>query len=431
LFKEDDDDWRPALTADGAVVETCVIRYPAIDCNAGSPNGQRSIMALPGVASISVGVECASEPALTCGNGALGHHKVQAVLYGATVTLSDSNTPTVSNLGGSLLGGGYVRGNSAVSFDASDNAGIRIGRLYVDGIVRASSTYGCDFTYAVPCSNKAGAVLSLDTRPLSDGTHTIQVAAVDPAGNETRSGARSVVVDNNAPGPPAGLSVDGGSDWRGENLFSVSWSDPSDSGSAVAAARYELCANNGSGCQPVDEVTGPNVSRIDGISVPETGEWTLRVWLVDGAGNVDVAKSSVVSLRYGTPPSAPPPAQNEPAPAPAPDEPAQTTPLVDVTAALTSPAPTAGAFRRDIGLRLTSARFARGRLLIRGHLRAPARVVFTVRTSKHRFLRKTIAIDKRRFAVSLRLRHPGGRLTARFAGDTAFRPATARLHVTR
>jgi hypothetical protein len=153
---------------------------------------------------------------------------------------------------------------------------------------------------------------------------------------------------------------------------------------------------------------------------------------VDGAGNVDPANSSAATLRYGTAPSAPPaPAQNEPTLAPLPASTQPTPPLVDVTTTLTAPAPTTATFRRDVGLRLTSARFSHGRLVIHGRLGAPARVVFTVRTMSRHLVRRTIAINKRRFAVSIRIRHPRGRVIARFAGDGSFRPAGASLRPTR
>jgi hypothetical protein len=437
LYKEDDDDWQPALRANGAIVDSCSIVYPAIECNAGGQGGQRTTATTPSTTgSLAFGVTCNAPTGSTCVNGAAGLHDAIAVLYGATVTLTDTTAPSVSNLGGNLLAGGYVTGSRLASFDASDNVGIRTGRLYVDGSVRASSTYDCDFTYAIPCSNKSGAQLSIDTSTLSDGTHTVRVAAVDPAANETKSASQTVLVDNGPPAAPSNLAIEGGNDWRSSNSFSVTWTNPTDAGSPIAAARYRLCAPDGSTCQAPQRVAASNIARLDGIAVPSQGEWLLRVWLEDAAGNVDSTRLSSTTLRFGAPPAAP--TQNNSPVATAPTsstEPSTQTagPLVDVTTTLTtppsSPEPPALSIRRDLQLRLTSARLSHGRLLVRGRVASGAtpRLIFTVRARSGRLARRTMTIKSRRFTVSLKVRDPRGRLTARFAGDPTFLPTRATI----
>src|SRR4051812_8306710 len=39
LFKEDDEDWQPALIADATLVDTCRISYGATNCSSGSEGG--------------------------------------------------------------------------------------------------------------------------------------------------------------------------------------------------------------------------------------------------------------------------------------------------------------------------------------------------------------------------------------------------------
>lgn len=430
LFKEDDDDWQPALRADGLSIDSCTIAGTAIDCTSGTQGGQRTSASFPGANLLSFGVLCVAVAPVTCSNGGT-LHKAVAVLYGATVTLSDPSLPTLSNVGGSALAGGYLRSAQSVTYDASDNTGIRTGRLYVDGSVRASTTYACDFTYAVPCSDKSGAELSLDTRSLGDGPHTVQVAAGDPAGNEAKSAPWTVLVDNTAPASAQNLVVGGGTGWRRENSFSVSWANGTDAGSPPAVAHYKVCASDGSGCQPEQQAVGDNIARIDGISVPSEGEWELRVWLEDAAGNLDPANAARATLRYGNPPAAPAPTGSTSAPVPATASVTQAAPapVPDLTTGLTTPP--SSLFRRDLALRLTSARLSHGRLVVRGRLAsgATARLVLTTRTASGRLARRSFLVETR-FAVSFKLRRARGRVTARFAGDATFRPASASIHPT-
>jgi hypothetical protein len=351
---------------------------------------------------------------------------VAAVLYGATVTLSDPSAPTLSNPSGDLFAGGWRRGVQDVTFESSDNAGIRKGRVYVDGHVERESTYACDFTFTVPCSDQDGARFLVSTDALSDGTHSVRVAAVDAAGNEAKSTSQTVTVDNTAPTAPQGLSVVGGDGWRSTNSFSVAWADPAAQVSPITTAHYQLCSVPDATCGAAQDVA--DASRIDGISVPSTGEWSLRVWLEDAAGNVDPTRSATATLRYGSSPSAP---TQETAPSSSPTTPtAAPAPLPDPTVSLTSPSLTqAAGFRRDLGLRLTSARLTDGHLVVRGHIAsgATARLVFQARTKSGRLFRRAVVIRSHRFSVMLELRDPVGRLTARFAGSPALRPAVASL----
>ena len=436
LFKEDDDDWHPALVADGVAVDTCAIVFPAVRCHVGAEGGAPTRIPLDSRRSLSLSVECAAPSDSTCVNGALGNHAVAAVLYGATVTLSDATAPTISNTGGTLLTDTFAHATEPLTFTASDNAGIRSARIYVDGSVASSTTYGCDFTYTVPCQNRDQAQLSLDTRSLTDGPHRVQVAAVDPAGNETKSASRDVVVDNSAPRAPLDLSVDGGADWRSTNSFDVRWTNADDPGAPVAAARYQLCAIDGSGCQPPHVQTGDGVSRISGISVPSQGEWALRLWLEDAAGNTDADQPAEISLRYGIPPSdtAPTPAAPAtPAPADRDSAPALDTPIsapsIDPTPT-TQPSTTTT--RLDPRLRLSRPKPSGRRLLIRGVLARSARgrVSLTIRPQHGRLIRRSVTIRSGRFSLAIP-RATLRSVVVRYAGNSAFRPGRATLSLSR
>lgn len=428
FYKEDDDDWQPGLFVDGSTLETCAIVYPAVRCNAGVLGGQRSTKAINGAKSISIGTRCSAPSPVTCGNGGTMHAAI-AVLYGATVTLSDASAPSLSNVAGSLFEGGYQTGLRTAVMGASDNAGVRSGRVYVDGSVASTTAFGCDFTYAVPCSDKVGAEVPLDTRSLPDGSHDVQVAAVDPAGNESRSSVRTVSVDNSAPSAPSGLVVAGGSDWRSENAFSVAWTNPSGQVAPVVAGDYQLCDHIGN-CLPAQRVTRPAISSLDAISVPSTGEWTLHVWLEDAAGNADPASTATAVLRYGSAPrttSAPEPGLSESLPSALPSAGSTTTETQTSSAAGASSTTQSTANSSPLsvssplaspGLRLTSARYLHGHLVLRGRAGAAGRVLVRFRFG-HRGVAALRRVRGGAFRISVRTRRPS-RVAVEFGATALF-----------
>ena len=75
---------------------------------------------------------------------------------------------------------------------------------------------------------------------LADGRHTLAVRHATPAATSTPS-TQEFWVDNNAPGHPLGLEVEGGDGWRRTNDFSVTWENPDQgSGSEIAGAYYKI-----------------------------------------------------------------------------------------------------------------------------------------------------------------------------------------------
>jgi hypothetical protein len=437
LGKDGDNGWRVlARTAEGAVFDTCEIGASDLKCASGesapTSAAERIVDGLS-TTGLSFGFTC--EPILggsTCSVG-VGMHSVWASLYSATVTLSDVSPPSVA-LDGAATPAGFASATQPLTFTASDNAGIRSARIYVDDSIAASTTYGCDFTYTVPCEDRPNGQLALDTRSLTDGPHRVQVAAVDPAGNETKSASQDVVVDNSAPRAPLDLSVDGGVDWRSANSFDVRWTNADDPGAPVAAAHYQLCAVDGSGCQPPHVQPGDDVSRLTGISVPSQGEWALRLWLEDAAGNTDPDEAAEVSLRYGVPATNTTPAPTAP-PAPADRGTAPTldapifVPSLDPTP---TPPPSTTTTRLDPRLRLSQPKTSGRRLLIRGVVARSARgrVTLTIRPQHGRLILRSVAIHSGRFSLSLR-RTALRSVVVRYAGSTAFRPARATLTLSR
>src|SRR5919206_3669359 len=101
--------------------------------------------------------------------------------------------------------------------------------------------------------------------------------------------------------PPAAqigdLRLEGEQGWRSVNRFSVAWRNPSDGGAPLAAAHYTLCPVGGGACVEGAQA-GAGIDTL-GLAVPAPGEYRLRVWLEDAAGNADPHRAAPpVALRF-------------------------------------------------------------------------------------------------------------------------------------
>jgi hypothetical protein len=135
--------------------------------------------------------------------------------------------------------------------------------------------------------------LALDTANVPDGRHQVNVEGIDAAGNVTGV-EQHVNIDNHAPGKPGQVGVEGSQGWRSENGFTVRWSNPPGQVAPISRARYRLC--DATACT-TDAVEGVDLSSMR-VRVPRAGEYALRVWLEDEAGNHDPERASdAVSLR--------------------------------------------------------------------------------------------------------------------------------------
>ncbi|MDA0179641.1 hypothetical protein OJ997_04985 [Solirubrobacter phytolaccae] len=283
--------------ADGTTLagETCTVQPGFDDCTVSG-----AIDRAVNTSSIAYGFDCPTG----CITGAT-IHSASAAIYSATVTISDPTAPTVGAPSGALVGGGFHKGTESVTFNGVDALGLKARRLVIDEQTVAEEALACDYTRMVPCANPGAAVtLGVDLNALADGTHAVQVAVVDAAGNETRSNPATIVVDHTGPGAPAlTVSARPADDPR----FTVSWSSPGGQVAPIAMAHWRLCSP--SGC------TGGTTS---GTSVSGTlagyGTHTLHVALEDAAGNR--GEEAVVALPHlaPAPPSPTPTATPTPTP---------------------------------------------------------------------------------------------------------------------
>lgn len=249
-----------------------------------------------------------------CDISASGFQPGMRALFSAanvTVRVQDFTAPSVGPWGGSLFSGEWLRGTHSGYSTESDNVGIMLNRTWADDreLLHAEdfrdggwpADVRCDFTRRRPCADIAGAGSHVNTRALSDGTHQLRIEAVDAASN-TGSAERTIKVDNTAPSR-VNASVEGREEWRRTNDFSVGWTNPDGQAAPIVEAHYRLCAG-GSGPDSASSCTigsrsANDVERLTGLSVPSPGEYSLRVWLEDAAGNAESENASdPVHLRF-------------------------------------------------------------------------------------------------------------------------------------
>jgi hypothetical protein len=218
--------------------------------------------------------------------------------FKAQATVVDISPPTVSIVQDNpFTRGEWVSGVQSVTYEAWDNTGVRLARAVVEGRHSDEHTRLCDYAQRIPCSNGPGAI-RVDTRSLVEGTRSLATQAEDSAGTATSSAPITVRVDNTAPGAVA-VGVEGGEGWRNANDFDLTWDNPDESDRApISAAHYRLCREAGPECVEGSR-SGVAIERLETLQVPSPGEWRVRLWQQDAAGNQEPANASVpVPLRY-------------------------------------------------------------------------------------------------------------------------------------
>lgn len=216
----------------------------------------------------------------------------------AEATVVDGIGPSATILADSSMARGeWVGGIQTFAYEATDNVGIRNARASLGGGQSGADPRACDYSQRIPCPSGRGQI-EVNTGRMPEGAQPLTVTAEDGAGNVATSAPVTVRIDNAAPGAvPVGLA--GGEAWRNQNDFDAAWTNPPEGDRApIAAAHYRIC-RAGSGECVAGESTGPGIAQIDNLAVPAPGEWELRVWREDAAGNQQPANASLpVSLRF-------------------------------------------------------------------------------------------------------------------------------------
>jgi hypothetical protein len=219
--------------------------------------------------------------------GCSGHY-VRAALGESRTTIRDDHVPTLTVTGGSIHAGGWHDHMADIRFDASDNVGIRLATLSVDGTERARRDFPCDFTWAVPCSNQPNQSLSFDTAGLSEGSHNARLTVVDAAGNQTHSD-HTFKVDRAGPviEELEGTLKDPDTPWAGAGSQDLGILASDASGTGVTRAELRV---DGALAATLDQGCPAGGCDLDGEMVVDTnpyapGDHTLTVTVRDASGN--------------------------------------------------------------------------------------------------------------------------------------------------
>jgi hypothetical protein len=297
-------DWVSLLQASTDRFGSSLWNVAGCRTNPGSANGCVSALGnldqdydLPGATGIRAVVACGNYAGCTTfSTPSWPFSRAYYFIQDFDVTLNDASAPSVVLSGGGLTSGQWLHGSQTVTYRATDNSGISRSRLSVDDLGPVGSReQGCDYTYAVPCSSLDGDY-TFDTARVSDGPHRISVDASDATNANWGSDARTIHVDNHAPNEPSRLSVVGGEGWHTTDAFTIRWSNPA-SAAPVNRAYYEICKSGGSGCSTASQ-TGDSIAQLTDVQVGQPGDYTVRVWLADAAGNVSDAKSGPMHLKF-------------------------------------------------------------------------------------------------------------------------------------
>ena len=203
----------------------------------------------------------------------------------ARVTITDATTPNIADIGGTLWTADWIARTRHVTFNATDNTGIKEVRVSVDGGVKASAHRECDPTDTT-CPQWPAASLTVATgSDVPDGRHTLSLQAVDRADNVGEL-TREILIDNTPPAAPQQVTVIGGDGWRSTPAFSIGWTNPTQDFAPITGVEYTLCPTPPSAlpCQRASK-DGDGIQTLADLQVPQPGDWLLTAWLRDAAGN--------------------------------------------------------------------------------------------------------------------------------------------------
>jgi 5-hydroxyisourate hydrolase-like protein (transthyretin family) len=218
--------------------------------------------------------------------------------FKAQATVVDVSPPAIGIIqDNAFTRGEWVGGLQRVSYGAWDNAGVRVVRPMLGNAVQTATALACDYARPVPCTNGQGGV-PVDTRGLGEGTQSLVLQAEDAAGNTGNSSAVTARIDNSPPGTVQ-VGLERGEAWRNQNDFDAAWVNSDEGDRApITMAHYRLCRAGAEQCVEGFQ-SGLGIGRLGDLAVPSPGEWQLRVWREDAAGNKEPANASVpVALRY-------------------------------------------------------------------------------------------------------------------------------------
>jgi hypothetical protein len=228
-------------------------------------------------------------------------------LRALTITLEDEKLPG-GGIGGDLTAPGWLRGTKTASIEGNDvGSGVRFGETLIDGVRAALTEYPCAIVQVGgtlegrqmrPCLPLVSESQSIATTTFSDGPHSLSHCVTDFSGNRACTPPQTIYVDNNPPAHPRPVTIAGGEGWHRVDDFDLTWTDP-DQGAAsqIVGANWRITGQAGydSG---IRFAPGNGIAALSDLRVPGAGEYTLRLWLRDEAGNESAATAIELPLRF-------------------------------------------------------------------------------------------------------------------------------------
>jgi hypothetical protein len=228
----------------------------------------------------------------------------------AEFTVRDYSAPTVSasgklwNWAADSL---YHRSSAAIKVDATDQgSGIAGAWAEVNGLKVEFPAPDCPgdrgsySTRFTPCHRSFSATRTLDTAsaPFQEGDNLFRVCVRDYASTTAGAAAgcspyRKLRVDNQPSNPPLLLHSDQGVGWQPDNGFTLRWQIPGGQVAPVIGAIYQIQETESGAVAASGYLPGSGTENAN-LAVPEVGEYTAFIALLDGAGNLGEASETIL-----------------------------------------------------------------------------------------------------------------------------------------
>lgn len=298
-FYRSDPNWEAVLSTGSQALRGCPVGG-VNTCGITSAGAAQWIDVPGGSQALYIDVACPTNACpLAAGDAAHNYLSAFARLASVAVRLQDDSLPAINGVSGGLWANGWVSGNQPIAINASDNSGIRQTSVSIDGQQRLRNDHVCDASQVVPCPAGTDSYDAFPTSAYADGQHTVTVQAVDSAGNAS-SASRAVPFDNTPPASPQGVKVDGGEDWQSRNSFTLHWGNPTAVGAPTVGANWQICQTGSTSACVTGSKDGDKVETLDALPVQKDGDWTMKLWLRDAAGNNTPNNAVSVHLRADT-----------------------------------------------------------------------------------------------------------------------------------
>jgi hypothetical protein len=218
-------------------------------------------------------------------------------LRGITITLVDLTDPVLTDVSGTLLSGGWLRGPQTLAASSSDSgSGASALLASVNGSAVGSAPGQCNTISGSTLASRLAACdpsvhpsfeTSSETSaaPFRDGENAVSICAFDFAGDQTCQ-SNAVLVDNT---PPV-LAFENAEDPRDPEAIAAPVSDAT---SGVASGQISLrSAGSGAAWQSVPTGLGSGMltTRVDSESYPP-GRYELLASATDNAGNAQTSSA--------------------------------------------------------------------------------------------------------------------------------------------